>query len=173
MDLDTAKIDEAVLGLLYLTLHEHARAWKSMDWDALGRLHEQGYIGNPVNKSKSVVFTESGLREAARIMEAQFTKAAAVVTHVQYGGASATAWPADGASGVLCRSAVDGQYFFRVYRADHSFVDFDVRHDDLDVTIAPTAMASFYERGSERILDHNPAVLGLRPAREREAADGD
>lgn len=172
MDLDTAKIDEAVLGLLYLTLHEHHRAWKSMDWDAMARLHEKGYIFDPVNKSKSVVLTASGLREAERIASAQFTKAAPAVSQVQYGGASATARPADGARGTLCRSAVDGLYFFRVYGADGSFTDFGVRHDHLAVTIAPSAMASFYERGEERILDHSPAVLGLLLVDENDADVG-
>jgi hypothetical protein len=63
---------------------------------------------------------------------------------------------------------VDGRYFFRVHGADDSFTDFDVRHDDLSVTIAPSAMASFYERGADHILDHSPAVLGLRPVDEND-----
>lgn len=163
MDLDATKIDEAVLGLLYLTLHEHTRAWKSMDWEAMSRLYEKGFIHNPMNKSKSVVLTESGLREAERIVAEQFTTTSHAVSRVQYGGARASAWPADGASGVLCRSAIDGRYFFRAYRPDGSFTDFDLRHDDLAVTIAPSAMASFYEVGTEHILDHSPSVLGLQP----------
>lgn len=44
MELDTNKIDEAVLALLYLGLHGGARAWKGFDWDAMDRLHQQGYI---------------------------------------------------------------------------------------------------------------------------------
>ncbi len=55
---DTDKIDEMVLALLYLTLHEDRRAWKSFDWDALNRLFEKGLIENPRNKNKSVVFTD-------------------------------------------------------------------------------------------------------------------
>jgi hypothetical protein len=35
MEIDTEKIDEAVLALLYLTLHDGARAWKGFDWDTL------------------------------------------------------------------------------------------------------------------------------------------
>ena len=35
MDIDTDKIDEAVLALLYLTLHDGVRAWKGHDWDGL------------------------------------------------------------------------------------------------------------------------------------------
>ncbi|MGE0797844.1 MAG: DUF6429 family protein [Lautropia sp.] len=57
MELDTERIDEAVLGLLYLTLHDGNRAWKGMDWDALDRLHAQGLVEDPVSKAKSVVLT--------------------------------------------------------------------------------------------------------------------
>ena len=42
MKYDQEKVDEAVLGLLYLTLHDGARAWKSFDWDAMNRLYEKG-----------------------------------------------------------------------------------------------------------------------------------
>ena len=42
MELDTDKIGDAVLALLYLGLHDGARAWKGFDWDAMNRLHEQG-----------------------------------------------------------------------------------------------------------------------------------
>jgi hypothetical protein len=42
MDIDTEKIDAAVLAPLYLTLHDGMRAWKGVDWDALARLHDKG-----------------------------------------------------------------------------------------------------------------------------------
>jgi hypothetical protein len=44
MDIDTDKIDEAVLALLHLTLHDQFRAWKGHDWDALDRLYQKGMI---------------------------------------------------------------------------------------------------------------------------------
>ena len=66
MELDKDKIDEAILALLYLGLHDGARDWKGFDWDAMDRLHEKGFISNPAGKAKSVVFTEEGLREAER-----------------------------------------------------------------------------------------------------------
>ena len=75
MQLDTDRIDEAVLALLHLGLHEGARAWKSFDWDAMARLHDKGFISNPVGQAKSVVFTEAGLRESARLLEQLFGKA--------------------------------------------------------------------------------------------------
>jgi hypothetical protein len=74
MDYDTDKVDEAVLALLYLTLHDGARAWKSLDWDAMNRLYDKGYISNPVGKAKSVVFTEEGLQEAERLCKKLFGK---------------------------------------------------------------------------------------------------
>ena len=61
MDVDQEKIDRAVLALLYLTLHDKFRAWKSFDWDVMNRLYEKGFICDPVNKTKSVVFTDAGL----------------------------------------------------------------------------------------------------------------
>jgi Domain of unknown function (DUF6429) len=76
MELDQDKIDDVVLALLYLGLHDGARAWKSFDWDAMNRLHEKGYISNPQSKAKSVVFTEEGLERAKRLLEALFGKRA-------------------------------------------------------------------------------------------------
>jgi hypothetical protein len=39
MDIDTDRIDDAVLALMWLGFHDGARAWKSFDWDAMDRLH--------------------------------------------------------------------------------------------------------------------------------------
>jgi hypothetical protein len=74
-DLDTDRIDEAVLALLYLGLHDDHRAWKSFDWDALDRLHDKGLISNPASKAKSVVFSEDGLRRAEALFDSMFRKA--------------------------------------------------------------------------------------------------
>ena len=72
MQPDTDKIDDAVLALLYLTLHDRGRAWKSHDWDAMNRLHEQGFISDPIGKAKSVVLSERGLVEAERLFNKLF-----------------------------------------------------------------------------------------------------
>jgi len=74
MEIDRERIDDAVLGLLWLTLHEERRAWKSHDWDALNRLHEQGLIHDPINKTKSVVLTDSGLERAEEVFRAMFSQ---------------------------------------------------------------------------------------------------
>ncbi|MCX6556410.1 MAG: DUF6429 family protein [Candidatus Aminicenantes bacterium] len=75
MKLDTEKIDRVVLALLHLGLHDDFRAWKSFDWDAMDRLHKKGFISNPVGKTKSVAFTESGLRESQRLLAELFAAA--------------------------------------------------------------------------------------------------
>ena len=72
MPLNTDKIDDAALALLYLTLHDGYRAWKGFDWDVLDRLHEKGMIDNPVGKVKSVVFTQEGLERAKSLFEEMF-----------------------------------------------------------------------------------------------------
>jgi hypothetical protein len=77
MALDTDKIDDAALALLYLTLHDEWRAWKGMDWGVLGRLHEKGMIHDPVGKVKSVVFTPEGLERAKTLFETMFKKCGA------------------------------------------------------------------------------------------------
>ena len=74
MDYDEQKVDDAVLGLLYLTLHDGVRAWKSFDWDALNRLHQKGCISNPVSKAKSVVLTDEGLKVAERLFNQLFAR---------------------------------------------------------------------------------------------------
>ncbi len=76
MELDKDKIDDAVLALLYMGLHDGARAWKGFDWDAMDRLHEKGYISDPRSKAKSVVFTEEGLERAKRLLHDLFGKRA-------------------------------------------------------------------------------------------------
>ncbi|HEX3918183.1 MAG TPA: DUF6429 family protein [Caulobacteraceae bacterium] len=76
VELDEERIDDAVLALLYLTLHDGARAWKGFDWEALGRLHEKGMICDPMGKVKSVVFTDEGLLRSEALFTAMFTKSA-------------------------------------------------------------------------------------------------
>jgi hypothetical protein len=76
MDYDEEKIDEMVLALLYLTLHDGNRAWKGHDWDAMGRLHAKGMIYDPVGKAKSVVLTEAGMARCEELFRKHFAKTA-------------------------------------------------------------------------------------------------
>jgi Domain of unknown function (DUF6429) len=72
MEINTDRIDEAVLALLLLGRHDGDRVWKSFDWDAMDRLHRKGMISDPVGKAKSVVLTEAGEREAERLFREMF-----------------------------------------------------------------------------------------------------
>lgn len=75
--MNTDRIDEAVLALLYLGHwlegpDKSARSWKSFDWDAMARLHEKGLISDPVSKAKSVVLSENGIKKAKTAFEKLF-----------------------------------------------------------------------------------------------------
>lgn len=65
--IDNDLIDDAVLALMFLTLHDVqgvSRAWKSFDWKAMGRLHAKDLILDPVNKAKSVTLTDQGKKRS-------------------------------------------------------------------------------------------------------------
>jgi hypothetical protein len=79
MNYDEDKVDEFTLALLYLVAHQReeglgARAWKGFDWETLNRLHDKGYISNPVGKAKSVAMTEEGFLKSKKLFERFFTK---------------------------------------------------------------------------------------------------
>lgn len=70
--IDYNTIDEVVLALMQLTLHDDCRAWKGFDWDTLNRLHEKGLIANPRSGARSVVLTDEGLAESERLFAQYF-----------------------------------------------------------------------------------------------------
>jgi len=73
MEYDQDKVDEMVLALLYLTTFNDSygpRAWKGMDWEAMNRLCDKGYISDPRNRAKSVALSEAG----AKLSEELFIK---------------------------------------------------------------------------------------------------
>lgn len=78
MNPKTDKIDDATLALLYLVICERnekyggARAWKGFDWETMNRLHEKGFISDPVGKQKSVCLTEEGYQKSKALFEKMF-----------------------------------------------------------------------------------------------------
>jgi len=78
MEYNKDKVDEVTLALLYLVMHDEsengARAWKGFDWETMNRLHEKGFIGNPVSKTKSVVVTAEGCKRAKELFDKHFSK---------------------------------------------------------------------------------------------------
>jgi hypothetical protein len=77
MEYDKDKVDEAILALLYLNFfddHGLIRAWKGFNWDAMNRLHEKGFISDPISKAKSVIITEEGQKAAEELFTRYFSK---------------------------------------------------------------------------------------------------
>jgi hypothetical protein len=74
LDYDREKVDEIVLALLWLTLHDDYRAWKGHDWDVLARLHQRGYIDDPRNKAKSVLLSEEGKQRSRKLFARYFSR---------------------------------------------------------------------------------------------------
>ena len=75
MEYDKDRIDEMALALLYLTTFRDGtqiRAWKQLDWDAMHRLHEKGYIQDPRSKSKSVLLTDEGAALSEELFRRHF-----------------------------------------------------------------------------------------------------
>ena len=73
---------------------------------------------------------------------------------------------AAGVEGFLIRDAIDHKWYFRVYEAgDKSrFVDYKLRHLDLQIRISSDEMAAFYQdEDGNAWLDYSPEVLGLEP----------
>src|SRR5260221_4674993 len=42
MKLNQQKVEDAVLAVLWLTLHDECRVWKGIDWGTMNRLYEKG-----------------------------------------------------------------------------------------------------------------------------------
>ena len=76
-DYDKDQVDDTVLALLYLTMHEDrtgTRVWKGHDWATMDRLHQKGYISNPKGLAKSLAITEEGKAKAERLFLRLFGK---------------------------------------------------------------------------------------------------
>ena len=75
MDVDSEKLEQAVLALLHLnTIDENSgkRAWKALPWSVMDRLHQKGYISDPATKNKSVWLSEEGAKLSAELFEKLF-----------------------------------------------------------------------------------------------------
>ncbi|PWW04128.1 hypothetical protein DFR52_101819 [Hoeflea marina] len=74
MEIDEDKVDDAVLALLWLTLHDGYWAWKGFDWGTTDRLHRKGLIDDPANRSKSLLLTDEGLRRSEELFRKLFAR---------------------------------------------------------------------------------------------------
>jgi hypothetical protein len=74
MDYDNERIDEVVLALLAAWAADDGHVWKGHDFEVMNRLHERGFINNPVNRNKSVYLTESGISRGRQLAEQWFSR---------------------------------------------------------------------------------------------------
>jgi hypothetical protein len=68
---------------------------------------------------------------------------------------------ANGVTGHLLYTGGPTKYVFRVYKDDGNFIDYDLHHSDLCVTITDED-AVFYSSDDSNILDHSPDTLGIK-----------
>ncbi len=72
MEYDEKLIEDAVLALLATFSFDNGNAWKGFDFQIMNRLHDQGFISNPVGKAKSIWLTEEGLERGQAIADRMF-----------------------------------------------------------------------------------------------------
>jgi len=74
MDIDSEKLEQAVLALFQMTLSDDSRrrAWKSLPWSVLDALHQKGYISDPTTKNKAVWLTEKRAKLSEELFEKLF-----------------------------------------------------------------------------------------------------
>lgn len=64
-----------------------------------------------------------------------------------------------GTKGFIMRSGVDNSFFFRVYKENGDFVDYDIMHYDMEVMILEDS-AVLVERNGDNYIDYSARVLG-------------
>ncbi|MDP9536773.1 DUF6429 family protein [Pseudomonas protegens] len=72
MEYDDKLIEDAVLALLAAYSSDQGNAWKGFDFQIMNRLHEQGFISDPVNTNKSIWLTAQGLERGRQLADRLF-----------------------------------------------------------------------------------------------------
>ncbi|NWA43494.1 hypothetical protein HX871_28600 [Pseudomonas reactans] len=67
MEYDEKLIEDTVLALLAAFSSDDGNTWKGFDFEIMNRLHEHGFISNPVNKNKSIWLTAEGLERGRQV----------------------------------------------------------------------------------------------------------
>ena len=72
MEYDDKLIEDAVLALLATFSSDRGNAWKGFDFEVMNRLHEHGFISDPVGKAKSIWLTSEGMERGQQIADRLF-----------------------------------------------------------------------------------------------------
>ncbi len=73
--IDWDKVEEMTLALMCLTSSETngvVRSWKGHAWEVLNRLHQRGWISNPVSKAQSIVLSTEAARRSRELFGRHF-----------------------------------------------------------------------------------------------------
>jgi hypothetical protein len=73
MEYDNLLIEDAVLALLAAFAADNGDTWKGFDFEVMNRLHEKGFIDDPVSKRKSVWLTPEGVERGREIADRLFS----------------------------------------------------------------------------------------------------
>jgi hypothetical protein len=81
---DTDRLDEVILALLWANSTKEKfggyRAWKSLPWDALDRLHAKGFIGNAHGSAQSVTLDDEAHARGQALFKQWFGRSASTPT---------------------------------------------------------------------------------------------
>jgi hypothetical protein len=70
-------------------------------------------------------------------------------------------YPAQGARGVLVRTVTD-DVVLPIYNEIGDFVDFDLAHSDLSVTVTDPDAYFYQHTDGKLVLDHSPEMLRIK-----------
>lgn len=128
MTIDTDRIDDAILALLSLALHDQHRARNAFDRDALGRLHAKGMIADPAASPESVTLEPDGLRRSKELFERLFTRRSAETSTPEAAGPEPAAKFPDIR---VALADLNGEMYAILRRVSYAMSDADI--DDAEV----------------------------------------
>lgn len=126
MTTDNKKIDDAVLALLYLTLHDQSHASTGVAPDVLRRLHENGMIEDPDASSDSIEFTPDGLERSKKLFNSMFSAPSAEAAEAVASG------PAKYPAISVELSDLGGEMWPILRRVSYAMSDADIDDDEIE-----------------------------------------
>lgn len=126
MATDPRKIDDAVLALLSLTLHDQSHASRGFAPEVLRRLHEQDLIEEPDDSSDSVELTPDGLQRSKTLFNAMFGAPSAPAASTEPSG------PAKYPAISVDLADLNGDMWPILRRVSYAMSDADVDESDIE-----------------------------------------
>ena len=125
MATDTRKIDDAVLALFYLTLHDRSHASTGVAPEVLQRLHASGMIEDPSDSWDSVELTDEGLQHSKTLFNSMFSAPSAAA------GVAVASGPAKYPAISVALADLGGEMWPILRRVSYAMSDADI--DDAEI----------------------------------------